>query len=388
MAEPEIALVFSPEPWVEALHRHCSDHGGARVRQLLVDPVLALEESYSTLVTGHRWPALTPALVDDLHQHGRSVLGVWDRAEPESRALLLAVGVDGLVAGDAAPSEIVEAIAALPGPTDARPPRPVDGAPARGGRRIVVGGPAGAGSTEIAIALAGALHDRRLRPVLVDVDHVAPGIAPRLGLPLEPNLSTAVDAVEFHSGSLADAITAHDGFNVVAGMPTPSGFAQLRAPEVLRVVHALARDHELVILDVAAPARRDVALGDRAQPGLAHAVIGDADVLVGVAAPTPVGVARFLAWLADVLPIAPDAELHIVVNRAPASAYRRGEIETELFRSIRPESFTFVPDDRRVENAAWSGGVVPRGPFARAARDVAARLADRQPVVSRAGTAS
>ena len=62
MAEPEIALVFSAEPWVEALHRYCSDHGGARVRQLLVDPVLALDEEYATLVSGHRWPALTPAL--------------------------------------------------------------------------------------------------------------------------------------------------------------------------------------------------------------------------------------------------------------------------------------------------------------------------------------
>jgi ATPases involved in chromosome partitioning len=374
MAEPEIALVFSAEPWVEVLHRHCSDHGGARVRQLLVDPVLALEEEYSTLVTGHRWPALTPAFVDDLHRHGRSVLGVWDPAEPDSRALLMSVGVDGLVANDASASEIVEAIAALPGPSDPRPATLDGPAPVRGGRRFVVGGPAGAGSTEIAIALARALHERGSRPVLVDLDHVAPGVAPRLGLPLEPNLSSAVDAVEFHSGALRDTVTSLALFDVVAGLPAASGLTRLRAPEVLRVVHALARDYEPVIVDVAAPTRRDASTGDRSQHGFAHAVIGDAEVLIGIASPTPVGVARFVGWLADVLPLAPDAELHVVVNRAPASAYRRGEIRTEILGSVRPESLTFVPTDRRVDDAAWSGGVVKRGPFVRAVRELAARL--------------
>jgi MinD-like ATPase involved in chromosome partitioning or flagellar assembly len=386
MAEPEIALVFSAEPWVEVLHRHCSDHGGARVRQLIVDPVLALEEEYSTLVTGHRWPALTPALVDDLHCHGRSVLGVWDRTEPESRALLMAVGVDGLVANDASAAELVEAIVALPGPTDARPVTVDRPAAARGGRRIVVGGPTGAGSTEIAIALARALHDRGLRPVLVDVDEVAPAIAPRLGLPLEPNLSTAVDAVEFHSGALHDAVTRLDDFDVVAGLPAPPGFTRLRAPEVLRVVHSLANHYEPIILDVAAPPRRDFSLGERSQPGLARAVIGSADVLIGISSPTPVGVARFVAWLADVLPLASEAELHVVVNRAPASAYRRGEIRTEILGSVRPESLSFVPADRRVEAAAWAGGVVRRGAFARAVREVAARLAE--PAVPASGRAS
>ena len=33
MSEPEIALVFTAEPWVEELHRYLSDHGGARVRR-------------------------------------------------------------------------------------------------------------------------------------------------------------------------------------------------------------------------------------------------------------------------------------------------------------------------------------------------------------------
>ncbi len=67
MSEPEVALAFTPDPWVEELHRHLTDHGGARVRSVLVEPTLALEESYDVLVAGHRWPPLTRALVGDLH---------------------------------------------------------------------------------------------------------------------------------------------------------------------------------------------------------------------------------------------------------------------------------------------------------------------------------
>ena len=134
---------------------------------------------------------------------------------------------------------------------------------------------------------------------------------------------------------------------------------------MLRVVQALAGEFDAVVLDVAA------SVGDRARHGVARAVMADADVLVGVASATPVGITRFVAWLAEVLPYAIDAELHIVVNRAPVSAFRRGEIRTELLMCVQPAALVFVPGDRRVEDAAWSGGLVRRGAFARAVRELA-----------------
>ena len=45
MTEPEVALVFTAEPWVEELHRHLSDHGGARIRSLVVEQSIALVRS-------------------------------------------------------------------------------------------------------------------------------------------------------------------------------------------------------------------------------------------------------------------------------------------------------------------------------------------------------
>ncbi len=374
MGEPEIALVFSADAWVELLHRHCSDHGGARVRQLLVDPSLAFDEEYSTLVTGHRWPALSPAFVAELHRQGRAVLGVWDRAEPHSERWLRDAGVDATVASDATPHEMVEVIAALPRRGRAEPATSAVSAP-RGGRRIVVGGPAGTGSTEVAIALGSAFHDRRYRPVLVDADDRSPALANRLALPLEPNLRTAVDAVEYRTGELRDAICEFDGVAIVVGAPAPVGWNRLRSAEVLRLVATLARDYDPVLVDVADPSTRD---STPAAPvdDLVDAMVRDADSLVAVVAPTPVGVTRFVAWLDRVRPLAPAADLHVVVNRAPSAGFRRAELESELRGWVGAASVTFVPTDRRVEDAAWSGGVASRGRFARGIGVVTAHLLD------------
>ena len=90
MAEPEVALVFTPEQWVEELHRHLTDHGGARVRQIVVEPGVALEETYDVLIASYRWPALTHAFVADVQARGRVVLGVFDREEPAARGRLTA----------------------------------------------------------------------------------------------------------------------------------------------------------------------------------------------------------------------------------------------------------------------------------------------------------
>ncbi|HEX5096992.1 MAG TPA: hypothetical protein VFX21_13290, partial [Acidimicrobiia bacterium] len=199
MAEPEVALVFTAEAWVEELHRHLTNHGGARVRQVVVEPTVALEEEYDVLVASHRWPALTRAFVADVHARGRSVLGVYDREEPAAREHLVALGVDQVQECDAGPQALADAVVALPArPLGDGPQHTSEPAPPSAGQTIVVGGPPGSGRTEIAVALAGVL-----RGALVDADDVSPSIAARLGLPIEPNLRTAVDALEHGSGSFA-----------------------------------------------------------------------------------------------------------------------------------------------------------------------------------------
>jgi MinD-like ATPase involved in chromosome partitioning or flagellar assembly len=382
MREPEVALAFSPEPWVEALHRHCTDHGGARVRELVLDPATLLEVSFDVLVASHRWPPLTAGLVRDVHDMGGRVLGIHDLGEPEAARHLAQIGVDAVATTDGGPGAIVGVVADLAPEAGrdqplSRPPAPEPRT--RRGRRVVVGGAPGCGRSEIAIELARQASATG-RVALVDGDDVAPAIAARLGLPIEPNLRSAVERVEHGRGSPVPAVTRVEGtLDVVAGLPNPGAWEQVRPSEVERVLAALERSGcGTVVLDVAAPLD-DVGGPPRGRYALARHLVACASDHVAVGAATPVGVARLLAWLADAAAITAAARWHVVLNRAPRDAFRGRELAVELLRTYPAASLTLVPADRRVEAAAWAGELVGRGPFTRALRPLTARLLGGEP---------
>jgi MinD-like ATPase involved in chromosome partitioning or flagellar assembly len=372
VAEPEVALVFTPEQWVEELHRHLTDHGGARVRQIVVEPEVALEESYDVLIASHRWPALTHAFVGQVHARGRAVLGVFDREEPAARGHLVSVGVDEVIESDCGPDAFVERLVALHARRAAAPaPVAPQALPSRRGRVVVVGGPAGAGRTEISVHLAAGIAD-----VLVDADDVAPSIAPRLGLSIEPNLRTAIDAVEHGRGELAGSLVPGPGTcSVLAGLPNANGWAHVRVGEVMRVIEDLASEPAaIVVVDSGGPIE-DVGGSPRGRHAVARALLLEADVIIAVCPATPVGITRFLSWIVEVRRIAPFVPVVVAVNRAPASRFRRGEIYEELTRSLPPFPIEFVADDRRVSEAAWDGRLARKGSFTRAVARLGAAVA-------------
>lgn len=375
MREPEVALAFTADVWVEELHRHLTDHGGARVRTLLVEPDGALEESYDVLVAGHRWPALTRALVAEVHAHGRAVVGVHDREETASREHLISLGVDALVEADAGPDAFVRAITSVAGRRDERSQAGPIVTTSRLGRLVTIGGPPGVGRTEVAIELALALG-RRTNVVLVDADDVAPAIAPRLHLPIEPNLRTAIDAVEHGRGELERCVVAEatSQLRVVTGLPNASSWSQVRPGEVVRVVDRLADEADLVVVD-GAGTLDEVGTGtSRGRYATARAIVAESDVVVAVCDASPVGIARLLGWLVEALVLAPTASVLVVVNRAPRSRFRRGELYEEITTSLPAVSVAFVPSDRRVADAAWSGEAVGRGAYTRAVATVAQQI--------------
>ncbi len=381
MTEPEIALAFTADVWVEELHRHLTDHGGARVRTLLVEPEGALEESYDVLVAGHRWPALTRALVADVHAHGRAVVGVHDREEIASREHLVALGVDVLVDSDAGPDAFVRAIVSVAGRRDDRFQSGGAVAVSRVGRLVTIGGIQGTGRTEIAIELALALG-RRASVVLVDADDVAPAIATRLQMPIEPNVRTAIDAVEHGRGELERCVLseASSRLRVVTGLPNASAWAQVRPSEIIRVVDRVADDADFVIVDGAGTIE-DLGHGStRGRFATARALVAEADVLVVVCDSSPHGIGRFLAWSVEALDLAPEVSLVAVVNRAPDARFRRAEIYDEISTSLPSVEVAFVPTDRHVGDAAWSGATVRRGAFTRAVASLAERVAPRSNV--------
>jgi MinD-like ATPase involved in chromosome partitioning or flagellar assembly len=361
--EPTVALVFSPETWVEELHRHLADHGGARVRQIVVEPTAALDEDYDALVVSDRWPALTRSFVQAVHARGRHVLGVFDPDEPAGKDHLVALGVEATIAGDAPVSEFVGAVVGLVAearsphePTDRRAGAPlVDTPEAAGARVVVVSGPRGAGATEVAVTLATAAARHRGSVVLVDAHESAPAVAGRLGLGLEPNLRTAVDAHVHALGEVADAVVraVATGFDVVSGFPSAGAAAHVTPREVLDVLEALRRSYGTVIVDLDS--------GHGAPIG--RAVLGLNPTLVGVSTATPLGVVRLLEWVAESSSVAPSSPIHLVLNRAPRERFRRAEIASEICRALVPSTLVFVPTDRHVEDAGWNGIPVVRGPF-------------------------
>jgi Mrp family chromosome partitioning ATPase len=380
MSEPEVALVFSPEPWVERLHRHCADHGGARIRQILVEPELALEEAYDVIVVSHRWPALSRALVDALQVSGRAVLGVFDPAEPAGREHLRALGVTGCIDSDRDPAEIVAAVRAVASaPVGSHASRraapPVDpsvrpsGAP---GRVLVVAGPPGVGKTEVAVAVAASLHARRGRCVLVDVDELAPSLGPRLALPLGPTLRDAVDAAAHEAGDLGRTVVmGPKGLPVVLGLPSRAAWLHVRAHELVGMLDELARRFAWVVVDTG-PCIEDVATAGRSRFGMSRAACARADVVLAVVDGSPNGVVRLIAMLGDVRLLARGAPVHVLANRAPSVRARRAELAEEIVRTCAPAGLAVASDDPRVADAAWTGGLVTAGPF----RDAVERVVD------------
>jgi Mrp family chromosome partitioning ATPase len=369
VVEPTVALVFSPEPWVEELHRHLAHHGGARVRQVVVEPAVALDEEYDALVVSDRWPALTLGFVRAVHGRGRRVVGVFDPEEPAGKDHLLALGVDATIAGDSPMAEFVDALADLDisasGAIGAGADTVADAGAAcdrRLGPLVVVSGPRGSGVTEVAVTLAAALAARREPVVLVDAHEVAPSVAGRLGLELEPNLRSAIDACAHGLGELPATITWPPGgaaaLGVVAGFPSPVAATQVTPDDVLGVVDAVRERHACVVD------------ADETSP-VASVLLGAATAIVGVAGASPVGVVRALEWAALVRRRVPATPVHLAVNRAPGARYRREEIRAEIVRTLRPESITWLPTDARVEAAAWDGALVGRGPFRAAVASLA-----------------
>jgi MinD-like ATPase involved in chromosome partitioning or flagellar assembly len=391
VSEPEIALVFSPEAWVEGLHRHLTDHGGARVRQVIVDPLLAFDEDYGTLVVSHRWPGLTRTFVDAVHRRHRRLLGVFDPDEAAGREFLVSLGADRVLSSDASMPEFVDALNGLAPPArqvarsvDAleaavggcQLPKPTsNGDASRRLRLVAVGGTPGAGATEVAIGFTAALAGHGARVVLVDADEVVPSIAQRLGLPIEPNLRSAIECVEYRMGDLDGTIVqVARELEVLTGLPNVGAWSQVRPSEVLDVVEALGHAGRCVVANFGSRLE-DVGRGGRNRYGISRAVVSEASDVIGVAPATPVGVTRVLGWVAEVRALNPTAPVHLAVNRAPRDTFRRAEIEQEIRRTFEPQSLVFLPNDPRVETASWSGTLVAPGPYAKAVADLAARMA-------------
>ncbi len=384
MLEAEISIVVSPRDWAEQLHRFVADHGGALVRARVLDAREALEDAYTVLVAEDLTSFLTPRLVDELHRRDRRILGVYDPDEPWGRDRLVELGVDETAPLTTSPEDLVRTIAALASSVqldhelselvwDATPgsepsiQAPVPPEAPLAPVTAVGGPPGGVGATEVAIGLAAELGRRGQRCVLVDGDEVAPCVAQRLGLPLHPNLRTAIDVVEHRTGGLLDTLAdlPTTGTRALCGLPNPRDWPEVRPSELLAVVEELTTRFDHLVVNTSHAIEDLSGLGGPPRFGLTRALLACADQIVAVGGATPVGVARLLDWVADLRALAPRTPLYIALNKAPHEGFKRSELNRETCRSVGVAAVTFLPFDDKVEQASWDGTLVPTGSFTR-----------------------
>ena len=359
MIGPELALAASVRDWPDLVHRFLLDHGGGRVRSRVMGAEQALASEYQVLVIDDVCSFLSPRLVRRLREQGREVLGVFSPEDgPDAKRRLLECGIADVIEADARPEEFLRSIAATLSHRSAVPR--AETALQSAFRVAVSSAATGAGGTEVAIALAAFLAETR-DVILVDLDQEHPGIAQRLDLPPHPNLRTAVDLAHHDQERLMEAVAKKGAVNVVGGVLGPTTDGGVPQVELEGLLEDLGRIHPTLVLDLGEPAVR-------------HPPRASSQLMVGEA--SPVGLTR-LVKAVDRIASSDPQDLVAVVNRVAGGAHRRDDIRAELARAIPGVPIVLLPEDRRIELAAWNGELTHKGPFAGAVRRIA-RLIDKR----------
>ncbi len=402
MGELTVGVLYSSREWRPAFQRHVRDHVVGVSLRLVRDSRMALEEHLDILLVDDETSFLGLPFVAALREQGTRIVGIHDpnELEGESSDFLRRLGVDRLVPSSLEPEDLLAEIEQLrPDPVlDDRFDQVVAGLeltdrPERS-QIIAVGGPPGAGATEVAVALADVVSGQ-FRSVLVDVDEVAPGVARRLHLSLHPHVLSALDELHGASVGVVENLPAHPlaralaqpavgghgslRFDVIAGLANPRDWYLLRGDDVSGLLIELAGTWECVIANLG-PHLEDLSrYVDRFSAS--RAVVSQADRLIGVCEASPRGLLRFFDWLVEVDELAPGRGVEVAVNRTARSPFRQAELERQLHEHAGRQitSVSFLAEDAAVGRSAWDGVVVPSCRFRQGVEALAAKVVPLAP---------
>ena len=398
-----VGVALSPRDWRGSLQRHCRDHEADLVVHLLHEGRDAFDVGVDVVLVDDDTSWLSAPFVNQARDLGVSLVGLFDPAEADGhgRQHLQRLGVSCQVSADLVAQELVDLVrvqqpdSATAGRFEAMTSELSKRRPVAERSIVAVGGPAGAGATEVSVAVAQSLGRAAQRPVLVDVDETHPSLARRLGLGLHPHLLTAVDVVRGEASSadgLADepvdqvrfeTCLAHSAlgrsglpFDVITGLATRDDWSLVRAEDIGELLTELSA-HWPVVVARLGPQLEDLSrYVDRFE--VSRVAAARADRVLAVCDGSPTGLLRFVDWLVDALSLIGDAPMDVVVNRASPSGSATQQLVDQL-REIagdRLGQIAVVPRDRRVGRAAWDASPVMTGPFLRAVGRLATSMGE------------
>jgi cellulose biosynthesis protein BcsQ len=400
MGELVVGTVATPQAWRRALQAHVRDHVAGVRLVVLHDVQDAFASRVDVVVIDDTLDFLTPTQALALRDQGARIVGVYDPSGRHGRGIgaLEQLRVDAAVPFGDVPDGLLAVLATV-NPHGRRlhdqvaaPAAPFPISPAQrnghGTRLAVAGGTDSPGRTEVAIALAAAIAAWGEPVVLVDVDEHNPSAARRLGYQVAPNILDVLTGVETGAElAVAQRAAFAEGevdFDVICGLATIDDWPQLR--NLGRLFTAVMLRWRHVVIDTGPSCQPDHIPPGRARNAATRAALSAADQIVAVCTPTPLGVLRLLDWVTGAAELIGEHPTTIAVNRAPSSGFHQDQLREQLVANL-PARFTgdicFLPDDRRVRDAAWDGTVVERGRYAEAVNALAGRLAPRQSAYSR-----
>jgi MinD-like ATPase involved in chromosome partitioning or flagellar assembly len=193
---------------------------------------------------------------------------------------------------------------------------------------------------------------------LLDLDPLWPSVAQRLDVPAHPNLRSLADAV-LHGGEVGAHLHQWGSAFVVGGVGSHRAAHPLPHHEVTMVLESLAETFPVVVADVGAE--------DRCQ----GVILRGFDAVILVANGDPVSLTRLMKVAERMDDLLDHGQLVAAVNKAPRRRFHRGEIRTEVNRSLPGIPLLILPFDERVTTAVWDGKPTARGAFTREVERIA-----------------
>lgn len=230
---------------------------------------------------------------------------------------------------------------------------------------VAVWGPAGApGRSTVALGVASAAAARGTDTVLVDADTYGGALGQMLGV--LDDVSGVVAACRAANQGRAHEVVDHllemePKLRLLTGVPRADMWSQVRAGALDVVLSQLRQTTELVVVDCGASVEASTGPASAGRNQTTLQVLEQADHIVAVGRPDPVGLARLIRGLHDLRELLPGVEPTVTVNLMRSSlGWGERDVTSTIVRLTGNEPAVFLPFDQSSLDLAAMSGRTPR----------------------------